>query len=380
MAARPLWTVVPLFLSVLAALALAWLERPLGPQPALSYRALAFDALPGWRDDDHGAALAAFRLSCRHLGEDWREVCALAEETPDAVARSFFEARFVPLRLSLGGDETGKLTGYFEIEVAGSATPDPAHPVPLHRRPGDLVDVDLGLFRPSLKGERIAGRVEGQALKPYATRGEIMNGALRGEGLELLWLADPMEAFFLSVQGSGRVRLADGAVVRVGYAGKNGHVYRSIGAELVARGEIPLESVSMQSIRAWGAANPAKVAELLAANPSYIFFRSVAEPVGALGAPLTPERSLAVDPAFVPLGAPVWLDGTRPDPERGEAPLRRLLVAQDVGSAIRGALRGDVFWGAGERAAFIAGHMNGAASFTLLFPHALARRVVEDEL
>jgi membrane-bound lytic murein transglycosylase A len=273
--------------------------------------------------------------------------------------------------------------------------------VPLYRRPRDLVAVDLGEFREALRGQRIAGRLAGDRLVPYADRAAIEDGALAGRRLELLWVDDPIDAFFLQVQGSGRVELPNGTSVRVGYDGQNGHPYFAIGRELVERGEMPLEQVSMQSIAAWLRAHPDEAPAVTARNASYVFFRELEGdgPVGSQGVALTPERTLAVDVEFLPLGAPVWVDTVYPPEEESAAPqtaaaevagavavaqdlplpppppLQRLFVAQDTGGAIRGPVRGDVFWGAGDRAASIAGRMRSEGRLWLLLPRALADRL-----
>ncbi|MBU2089727.1 MAG: MltA domain-containing protein, partial [Alphaproteobacteria bacterium] len=258
-----------------------------------------------------------------------------------------------------------------EAELSGSLTRTARHTVPLHRRPDDLVMVDLGQFRDELKGQRIAGRVIDGSLKPYESRQQIVGGALDSRRLEILWVDDPVDAFFLQIQGSGRVTLADGRVIRVGYAGQNGHPYVAIGRELIAKGELTRENVSMQSIRAWLAANPGRADEIMNSNPSYVFFRELPGegPVGAQGVALTPLRSLAVDRRFVPLGTPVWLDVDHPD--SGAPRLRQLVVAQDVGGAIRGPVRGDLFWGHGKDAADKAGRMKSTGFYYLLLPKAL---------
>jgi membrane-bound lytic murein transglycosylase A len=243
--------------------------------------------------------------------------------------------------------------------------------VPLYRTPPDLVTADLGLFRPAFAGERIAGRVDGTALKPYAKRAEIERGALAGRGLELVWVDDAADAFFLHIQGSGRVTLEDGSVVRVGYAGGNGHAYTAIGRELARRGVMAPEDVSMQSLRAWLANNPDEAQALMEVNDSYVFFRILEGegPLGSQGVVLTPGRSLAVDARFLPLGAPVWLATT--DPVDAARPLRRLTVAQDTGGAIRGPARADLFWGHGADAAERAGRMRQEGELYLLLPRAL---------
>src|SRR6185295_10813052 len=234
--------------------------------------------------------------------------------------------------------------------------------------------VDLGRFRADLKGKRIAGKVEDGALVPYFDRKAIDEGALAGRGLELVWVDDPVDAFFLEIQGSGRIVLPDGEQIRVGYAGQNGYVYSAIGRELLKRGVLTKEQLSMQSIREWLEANPDEGRDVMRTNASYVFFRELSEegPVGSLGVVLTPERSLAVDPLFVPLGVPVWIDTTIPAGAPGGArPLQRLLVAQDTGGAINGPVRGDVFWGPGDEAAATAGSMRQPGRLWLLLPKAV---------
>jgi membrane-bound lytic murein transglycosylase A len=383
--------VAALFAAALTACA----PKPLPPD-RLTLKPAGFPDLAGWEDDRHGDALGAFRRSCARLEAvpddramgpadgptpgfgtvaDWRAPCAEAEtiaEGGDAAARAFFERRFRPYLAGNNGEPRGLFTGYFEPELRGARRPGGAYTVPLYRRPDDLVTVNVGLFRENLKGVRIAGRVEGAKLKPYDSRREIEAGSLWGRDLELVWVDDPVDAFFLHIQGSGRVVLEDGSLIRVGYAESNGHVYVAIGRELVARGELSRDEVTMQSIRAWLEAHPAKADEIMAANPSYVFFRELEGdgPIGAQGVPLTAERSLAVDRRFIAFGVPLWLDTT--DPLALETPWRRLMVAQDTGGAIRGPVRGDVFWGAGDEAAARAGRMKAEGRYYLLLPKALA--------
>jgi len=384
----------------LAGLLLGCAERKPPPprEPALSLAPVGFDGLPGWQEDDPSGALDAFRRSCGRLQRqdsgkalggsggfagkvaDWLPACAAAQRvatTADA-ARTFFQASFVPYRVTDRGQAEGLFTGYYEPLLNGARTNGGRYRHPLLKRPPDLVSVDLGRFAPELQGRRIAGRVADGRLVPYADRAAIERGALAGRGLELLWVDDPVDKFFLEIQGSGQVRLPDGSLVRVGYADQNGHAYRAIGKDLIELGAIPREQVSMQAIRAWLAAHPDQAPGMMAKNPSYVFFRelpadlaSAPGPQGAQGVPLTPGRSLAVDRKFLPLGAPVWLDATAPYPE-GERPLRRLLVTQDTGGAIRGPVRGDVFWGAGPLAEHLAGHMKSAGRLFILLPRELA--------
>ncbi len=377
-------------------LVLAACVAPPPPEPRLDLAPVSFSDLPGWSEDSQAAALAAFRRSCARLAPlpddrpmgalaragrvaDWRPACAAAESVPaddDRAARRFFETWFAPFAASDRGAREGLFTGYFEPLLNGARHRDARYRVPLYARPADLVTVDLGRFAPDLAGRRISGRVVDGTLAPYETRAEIDARGLAGRAPVLVWVDDPVDAFFLHVQGSGRVRLPDGKTIQLGYAASNGHPYVSIGRVLIERGALAREHVSLQSIRAWIAAHPDEAGALLAANPSYVFFRELSGegPLGSQGAPLTPGRSLAVDRRFIPLGVPVFLDGTMPSPDEAgaERPLRRLLIAQDTGGAIRGPLRGDVFWGFGDRAAAIAGRMKHKGRIYLLLPRAAA--------
>jgi len=377
------------FLAAALLLVLASCGPRVKPPDRLTAERSSFASLPGWSGDRQGEALGAFLHSCATLlkekpatelgpaglggtAADWREACGRAQTVDSAdhaAARRFFEANFTPYRLGNNGESAGLFTGYFEIELQGARAPDGAHATPLYRRPSDLVSVDLGLFRPSLHGERIAGRVAGGALLPYETRAEIEGGALARRGLELCWVADPIDAFFLAIQGSGRVRLADGGEIRIGYDGQNGHPYVPIGRVLADRGALARDEVSMQSIRGWLTAHPGEARKLMDENPSYVFFRELTGPgpVGAEGVVLTAGRSLAIDRSFLPLGVPLWLDG-----ETGD--LRRLVVAQDTGGAIRGPVRGDLFWGHGAEAGSAAGAMKARGAYYLLLPRRVAER------
>jgi membrane-bound lytic murein transglycosylase A len=349
-------------------------------------RDASFADLPGWASDRHAEAIPALRESCaairrmpaeRSLGgaeatartaDSLEPACeALATLAPgDAAARAFLERHFRPVALG-----EGTLTGYFEPELRGSPSRSARHATPLLARPPELVEADLGTHVPDLRGRRIAGVVREGRLVPFHDRSTITAGALAGRGLELAWVDDPADAFFLQIQGSGRVRFADGRVLRLGYGGWNGFPYVAIGRFLVEQGALTRETVSMQSIRAWmREAGPEAAAALMARNPSYVFFRVLdlpAEqgPVGTLGVPLTPMRSAAVDRTQVPLGLPLWIAGR--DPLDG-SPLRRLAVAQDTGGAIRGLARADLFTGWGEEAAERAGRMRDPAAMWVLLP------------
>lgn len=394
------------------------------PPPELVLEPATFGDLPGWVDDHPGEALPALLQSCRVFArrpadrpvgpdgiggrvEDWRVPCRDAgrlEGAGAAAVRAFFQERFRPWAVTDRGAPVGLFTGYYEPSLRGSRRRHGPYRTPLYRTPRDLVSVDLGAFREDLAGRRIAGRVRDGRLLPYPERSAIASGALEGRDLEIVWVDDPVDAFFLHIQGSGRVVMEDGSVLRLGYAGQNGHPYTAIGRELVARGALALEEVSMQSIRRWLAEHPEEAPEVMAANASFVFFRTLdgPGPLGSLGVPLTPGRSLAVDRTFLPLGAPVWLSGWMPEPaapeeasqrsrppaldageptshpdeagagppstDAGRRPLRRLLVAQDTGGAIRGPVRGDLFWGPGDRAAATAGRMKHEGRLWLLLP------------
>jgi membrane-bound lytic murein transglycosylase A len=315
------------------------------------------------------AALKAFRISCSSLmrrtdqtgltsGQDWAQACSAASSWSDDMASEFFVRYFEAVQV---GDGKAFATGYYEPEIAGSRVRTATYQTPVYRRPDDLIDVDLGQFSDSLKGKKIRGRVQGQQFIPYAARGEIEEGAISGRGLELAWAADPVELFFLEVQGSGRLRLPDGSVMRIGYDGQNGRDYTGIGKLMKDRGLI--QAGSMQDIMAWLRANPAEGRAIMNENKSYVFFRELTGPgpIGAMGVPVTQEATVAADRRYVPLGAPVLLSLDRAEPNG-------VWIAQDTGGAINGPNRFDTFWGAGERARGIAGGMSARGSALLLLP------------
>jgi membrane-bound lytic murein transglycosylase A len=340
---------------------------------------VGFDRLTGWADDHPSAAVAVFLKSCaRYLTRpdmepldasvksvdfgrvgDWRSLCINAGAlTPgdDALARVFFETSFVPMAVSDYGAAQGLFTGYFEIELNGSRQRGGRYQTPIYRKPPDL----------------------GTGFR--ATRAEIEDGVLVGRGLELLWVDDPIDAFFLQIQGSGRVRLKRGGSVRIGYDGQNGQPYLAVGRLLIERGVIPRDKLTMATIRAWMKDNPEAGAALRRENPSYVFFREIAGdgPVGAEGVALTAERSLAVDRSFIGLGIPTWLEAEERFVQTQS--VRRLLVSQDTGGAIKGPVRGDVFWGTGNAAASRAGVMNASGRYYLLLPRTVAGRLAPGRL
>lgn len=331
--------------------------------------------LPGWQDDDPRPAFEAFRASCPTLEKQalWHDTCVAAQAlaTTDAsVVRTWFEAAFRPWALvNSDGSREGLITGYYEPVLRGSRNRKAPYFSPLYAPPDDLIVVDLADQIPELKHLRLRGRIEGRRLVPYYTRDEWSAQEADRSGKALLWIDDPLDLFFMEVQGSGQVVLDDGSRIRVGYADQNGHPYRSIGRWLVDQGEIRLEQASMQGIKAWAKANPKRLGELMGANPSLVFFRELpadgSGPPGALGIPLTPERSLAIDPRHVKLGAPVYLATTRPS---SDETLNRLMVAQDTGGAIRGVVRADFFWGSGQAAGSLAGRMRQQGRLWVLMP------------
>lgn len=346
-------------------------------KPAELYRPTTFAALPGWAQDDLRQAWLAFMASCEVLVRkpDWKEPCTLARDVNAAdekAVRLFFESFFVPNQvINPDGTEQGMMTGYYEPLLRGARKRGGPYQTALYRAPEDLLTIDIASLYPELKGMRLRGKLVDNKVVPYPARAELeRSGALVGR--ELLWVDDAIEAFFLQVQGSGRVQLTDSnETVRVAYADQNGHPYKSIGRYLVDKGELTLAQASMQGIKAWVAAHPARKQELLNANPSYVFFKEEKlpdpskGPKGALGVPLTPRRSIAIDAQFLPLGAPVFLSTTQPN---SEIPMQRLMLAQDTGGAIRGAVRADYFWGFGQEAAESAGRMRQTGRMWVLLP------------
>jgi membrane-bound lytic murein transglycosylase A len=341
---------------------------PPKPAPeAVRYEARAFADLPGWNEGQLLPSLRAFVEACSRANV-LKRVCEKAKALPagdEQAARSFFESDFAPYALvSTESGESGLVTGYYEPIIEGSRTSSEAHRFPIFGVPQDLIVVDL----PEARQLRLRGRVDGRRLVPYYSRAEI---DARGESFPapvIAWSSDPVELFFLQIQGSGQVRLESGERIRVGFADQNGHPYRSLGRHLVERGELALEQASMQGIKAWATANPEKLREALNHNASYVFFRELAAtdgPIGALGVPLHAQFSLAVDRRYVPLGAPVYLATTFP---LSEDRLERLMAAHDTGGAIRGVVRADFFWGTGADAGALAGRMRQQGRMWLLWP------------
>ncbi len=329
---------------VLATLfAISLMTGPASAETGPSYEILGFDDLKGWAEDDHAAALKVFLNTCRDMDDpDWQALCAFAAETDDA--RGFFELLFRPVLIRDGQEML--FTGYFEPELRGAPYQSSTYRFPIYKMPP-----------------------EAKFTRPWLTRRQILtSGVMEGRGLEIAWVDDSVELFFLQIQGSGRIRFPDGRVVRVGYAGANGHPYRSIGRELVRRGVYNLHQVSMQVIANWVRGNPTAGQELLYHNASYVFFREVSEvpphegPLGAMNRSLTTLRSIAIDPRYTSYGSPVWIE------KEGADPLNRLMIAQDTGSAIKGAQRADIFYGTGDEAGRIAGRTKDSGRMVVLMP------------
>jgi len=342
---RALWVAVSVWLSLAGGL---WADEA-------THSIVAFEDLDGWQEDDHASALAVFLETCPDMVDpDWKALCALAGQKPDA--KAFFELFFRPVLIENG--KKALFTGYFEPELNGALQPSGQFRHPVYRQPP-----------------------EARSSSPWLSRREIETGdAMQGRGLEIAWVDDPVELFFLQIQGSGRIRLPDGRVIRVGYGGKNGHEYRSVGVEMVRRGIYKVHQVSAEVIKNWVRRNPEAGRELLFHNPSYVFFRTIdkipaaAGPLGAMNRSVTPGRSIAVDPAFVPLGAPVWVE------KDGENPMRRLMVAQDTGSAIKGPQRADIFFGTGDAAGRAAGKLRDPGRMVVLMPIQRAFAMLSESL
>lgn len=351
---------------------------------------VGWGALPSWQDDDLSRLWPVFINNCKGLMRPtggsqvqqaratpraWQPVCAAAasvQPLTTAEIRGFLEQHLQPWRLLDDGGKPARntVTGYYEPLVRGARKQGGQYQWPLYQPPRDLLTIDLGGVYPELAGKRIRGKLDGQRVVPYDTRAEIAASADR-QPPAIVWVDDPVEAFFLQIQGSGRVELPDGKVIRLAYADHNGRPYASIGRWLADRGELPLAQTSMQNIKAWARRNPGRVQEMLNANPAMVFFREerVADsdfgPKGAYGIPLATARAVAVDTRYVPLGTPVYLATTMPSSSQ---PLRRLVFAQDTGAAITGAARTDFFWGFGDEAGALAGRMKQNGEMWVLWP------------
>lgn len=343
--------------------------------PISPFAVSKWEILPDWQSLDLQQTWQAFGKGCGALKNkpNWKVVCAKSGELvqPDnATLRGFFEENFTPYQVfNPDGASQGLITGYYEPKLYGSRERTDKFRYPLYGVPDDLLTIELSEVYPELKNMRLRGRLQGKKVVPYYNRADIDSNKAALQGRELFWVDNAVDLFFLQIQGSGRIELPDGSLMKVGYADQNGHPYTSIGKKLVEMGGLKLEEASMQGIKKWAERNPDKLNDLLEKNTSYVFFRELANelsaPLGALGVPLTEEYSIAVDPRTIPLGSPVFLATTHPNTAQ---PLNRLMMAQDVGGAIRGAVRADFFWGFGEQAGAQAGKMKQKGELWVLFP------------
>lgn len=335
----------------------------------------SWQALSGLLQDDLRASWQAWLTSCSTLKHkpDWQEACQAAanlNNPSQAQLVDYYTHYFnVYSTSNQNGDNTGLVTGYYQPILKGSRQKSNQYAHPLYAQPKDLITVELSAQFPELKFKRVRGKLEGNKLVPYLTRAEIEADNAPLAGNEIVWVDDVLDAFYLQIQGSGLIQLDNGEQLHIGYADQNGHPYNSIGKVLVQRGELTLNLASMQGIKDWARKNPSKLRELLNSNPSYVFFRELPAglfgPLGALGVPLTAERSVAIDPKYVPLGAPVFLSTTYPN---SNTPLKRLMMAQDTGGAIKDGVRADFYWGSGEAAGKMAGAMKQPGQIWVLLP------------
>src|SRR5580700_7089765 len=358
------------------------------------YAPLAWADVAGWNEDDHLQAYKAFRLSCKPiaaqrnppadpkaLGASLRDPCRAARAadiTDGATARAFFEENFLPLRISRLGEDAGFVTGYYEPVIDGSRTQTDVYTVPVYRRPSNLFVRGFKQDAPSLPNKgQVFRKIGRRKLAPYYDRGEIEDGKIAGRGLEICWLKNQTDLLFAQIQGSARIHLEDGSTIRINYDAHNGYAYTAVGRILIDRGIIPKEQMSMQKIREWMEQNPDGADELRRQNRSYIFFREVQlsdkdEAVGAQGVPLTPGRSIAVDKSLHVYGTPFFIEGELPiESEQSKTPFRRLMVAQDTGSAITGPARADIYFGAGADAGRVSGRLKNNMRFVILVPKSL---------
>ncbi len=334
-----------------------------------------WEDIDGFSEDDISAAWPAWLQSCSTLKNksQWQVACSAAVklDKPNKLAVQAYFAQYfnVYAANNADGSSTGLITGYYEPLLKGSRSKSSQFPYPLYKQPADLVTVELGDVYPELKNKRVRGKLAGNKLVPYMTRAEIEAVPSPLAGNELVWINDIIDVFFLQVQGSGLVKLDNGGELHIGYADQNGQAYNSIGRVLIERGELTKDQAGMQGIKDWARNNLAKLRDLLNSNPSYVFFRELptglSGPLGALGVPITAERSVAIDPKYVPLGAPVFLSTTQPN---SPSPLKRLMLAQDTGGAIKGGVRADCFWGAGDNAGKQAGAMKQQGKIWVLLP------------
>lgn len=377
-----------------------WVWKFYSPAPAkpLHLKTFSFAKLPGWDAADALQSFKAFKISCKTFlkqkpeksvgspyidvkAKDWHSACqalSIKEPATDKEAREFFETWFTPVLFHENQPVRGLFTGYYMPVLEGNLTKTAKFNTPIYGLPNDRITINLGLFDPSLKHHRkLIGRLQGKKLVPYYTRAQISKGAIAKSAPVLAWISNKVDLQFLEIEGSGVVQLPDGRNLFLGYAGENGAPYTSIARVLIDKGVMTKDNASMQRIRKYFKQHPKEVDKVLNKNKSFVFFNVLKQEaaLGSQGVPLTPGYSLAVDLKWVPIGTPIWLNTTRPDNAKKEAPFQRLMVAQDTGGAIRGAVRGDVYWGPGKEAAYIAGHMKNPGHYWLLLPKHIVGRL-----
>lgn len=388
-------TNLPTNLHTLSAIIFALLFSACGKPPSVAEcdknegvgKVVAWSSLKDWSSDQHSKAWPALLQSCKALASkksEWKNLCEQAQKLDkpsDTQARIFFEQNFAPHQIINDKcTQEGVFTGYFVPTLIGSKVKNKEYKHAIYRRPLDMLTIRLqSLYPDKLDGMRLRGRVKGTDVVPYYSRSEIDIKKSPLKGQEIVWVKDPIALFFMHIQGTGYVKLPSGKVLTVGYADQNGHPYTAVGKILVQQGEIPLANISLQSIRQWMIDNPDKQQQLMNHNPSYVFFRLISAPLGALNVPLTSGRSIAIDRKKIPLGAPVWIETSYPvvkasNPKLqkliadSQSKIHRLMMAQDTGGAITGAVRADIFWGEGENAKLLAGHMNQKGKMFVLLP------------
>lgn len=371
------------------------------PATTVAYKPMSFAQIPSWDRDDHLAAFKTFLASCERVLASARErsgppktpaprappaalvnACTLATKMParmtKADAKSFFESHFTPNAVTHSGP-SGLLTGYYEPILHGSRTPQGNYKTPIYKRPADLVNLVDETQRGAKSANLTHARKTETGIEPFATRAQIEQGALKGKNLELMYFPDPVEVFFMHIQGSGRVKLTDGTTVRVHYDGKNGHPYSSIGRYLIDKGLLAADKVSLGALKKWLLSDRERGQHVMWQNASFIFFRELKDegakgPLGAMSAPLTPGRSLAVDPGHHALGTPIYVSSSSMTHVEKSGAFNRLMIAQDVGSAIKGPERGDIYFGSGDAAGKLAGVTKHPGNFIVLLPNSTSAR------
>lgn len=391
---RTLYSLLILLLSLgLVFFILKKINKP-APKPIIVQTA-SFEDLPGWQSANLAKSLSTFQRSCQSflkqdprqkVGSDffpltageWQPIC-LAAKTIQSPSKSelkhFFQTWFQPVSFYQNTPLSGLFTGYYMPVIEGSLKKTSFYQVPLYGLPSNLITANLEQFDPNLKGKKITGFIQGQRFLPYPTREKINQGALEGKAKILAWIHSPVDRVFLEIQGSGLIRLEDGEILSLGYAGENGAPYTALASVLIKKGILTKDTASMQAIKLYLESHPEEMDTVLHQNKSFVFFRVLHQQfaLGAQGLPLTPGYSLAVDKKWIPLGAPLWLNTSRPQKNTEQSkPFQRLMIAQDTGGAIRGMVRGDVYWGATEKAAYIAGHMRNRGQYWVLLPKTLA--------